>query len=44
MLSLWIPTSWDIKNTAEEEHRAAWDVMEEAVKEWLKQRAKETVC
>jgi hypothetical protein len=30
----------DIKLAAEEEHRPAWDVMEEAAKEWLKRRAR----
>lgn len=30
----------DIKQVAIEEHRAAWDVMEQAAREWLKRRAK----
>jgi hypothetical protein len=28
----------DMKGAAIEEHRAAWDVMEEAAREWLKRR------
>lgn len=28
----------DIKEAAVEEHRAAWDVLEEAAREWLKRR------
>ncbi|GAB9167392.1 hypothetical protein BDS110ZK4_30210 [Bradyrhizobium diazoefficiens] len=30
----------DIKLAAEEERRPAWDVMEEAAKDWLKRRAR----
>ena len=31
-----------IKDAAEEERRPAWDVMEEAAREWLKRRAKKS--
>jgi len=30
----------DIKLAAEEEHRPAWDVMEEAARQWLMRRSK----
>ena len=32
----------DIRDAAEEERRPAWDVMEEAAREWLKRRAKKS--
>jgi hypothetical protein len=32
----------DIKQAAIHEHRAAWDVMEEAAREWLKRRKRKS--